>query len=148
MLTAKILLILLYHPFLLVITLCMSSRRHPVSTQLMCPILVCLFVKVCMRMLLWSPLLILQQSWACLACLSWIVYEMGSKWLYKCCFVGCCFQVLFKQHAAFLCISSWAFSSGILLMSQWCHYTIVLILLLCGRKYFVWVQVVQPCDYN
>ena len=27
-----------------------------------------------------------------ISCSSWIVCEMGDKWLYSCCFVGCCFQ--------------------------------------------------------
>ena len=29
-------------------------------------------------------------------CLLWMVYEMEAKWLYSCCFVGCCFQDLIK----------------------------------------------------
>ena len=28
--------------------------------------------------------------------LSWMVFEMGSKWWYNCCFEGCCVQDLFK----------------------------------------------------
>ena len=28
--------------------------------------------------------------------LTWMVCEMGSRWLYSCCFVGCCFQDLLK----------------------------------------------------
>ena len=46
---------------------------------------------------------------ACLVHLTWIVSEMGGKWLYKCCFVGCCLQDLFKIvgiHKRMLLMSS------------------------------------------
>ena len=26
----------------------------------------------------------------------WVIFEMGCKWPYSCCFVGCCFQDLFN----------------------------------------------------
>ena len=29
-------------------------------------------------------------------CLTWIVFVMGGKWPYSCCFVGCCLQDLFN----------------------------------------------------
>ena len=35
-----------------------------------------------------SSSLLLQQCPACLVCLIWIVFVMGGRWLYKCCFVG------------------------------------------------------------
>ena len=37
--------------------------------------------------------------WECTACLVrliWTVLEMGGRWLYSCCFVGCYFQHLFN----------------------------------------------------
>ena len=33
---------------------------------------------------------------------TWIVCEMGRKWAYSCCFVGCCFQGFFKAAHSFL----------------------------------------------
>ena len=33
----------------------------------------------------------------CLVHLIWIVLEMGGRWPYSCCFVGCCFQNLFNM---------------------------------------------------
>ena len=33
---------------------------------------------------------------ACLVFLTWIVFVMGRKWPYSCCFVGCCLQDLFN----------------------------------------------------
>ena len=42
-----------------------------------------------------SPLL-LQQCPAYLARLVWMVFEMGGKCPYSCCFVGCCLQDLFN----------------------------------------------------
>ena len=34
--------------------------------------------------------LLLQQCPPCLVRLTWIVFMMGSRWAYSCCFVGCC----------------------------------------------------------
>ena len=42
-----------------------------------------------------TPLL-LQEFSACLVCLTWMSNEMGGKWPYSCCFVGCCNQDIFK----------------------------------------------------
>ena len=53
-------------------------------------------VRVHRRTLFMNSSLLLQQDPVCLVCLSWMVLEMGSKWSYSCCFVGCCFQDLFK----------------------------------------------------
>ena len=39
--------------------------------------------------------LLLKQCSTCPIHLIWIVLEMGGRWLYRCCFVGCCFQDLF-----------------------------------------------------
>ena len=40
--------------------------------------------------------LLLQQCLACLLRLIWMVLEMGGRWPYSRCFVGCCFQDLFS----------------------------------------------------
>ena len=42
-----------------------------------------------------SSSLHLQQRPACLIHLIWMVLEMGGRWPYSCCFMGCCFQDLF-----------------------------------------------------
>ena len=36
------------------------------------------------------------------SCSSWMVFEIGGKWPYSCCFVGCCFQNLFKTACSIL----------------------------------------------
>ena len=38
----------------------------------------------------------LEQCPTCLVCLIWMVLEMGRRWPYSCCFVGCCSQDLFN----------------------------------------------------
>ena len=43
-----------------------------------------------------SSSLLLQQSPAYLVHLIWIVFVMGVRWPYSCCFVGCSFQDLFN----------------------------------------------------
>ena len=47
------------------------------------------------RTSLMSVSLLLQQCPACLVRLTSIVFVMGSRWPYSCCFVGCCLQDLF-----------------------------------------------------
>ena len=45
---------------------------------------------------LMSSSLLLQQCPACLVCLTWIVFMMGGRWPYICCFVGCYLLDLFS----------------------------------------------------
>ena len=45
---------------------------------------------------LMSSSLLLQQFHACLVRLTWIVFEMGGRWPYSWCLVGCCRQDLFN----------------------------------------------------
>ena len=98
---AEIPLTLSYHLFLLTITLDKSSRLHLVSASW-------LTWSVHGRMSPMSLSLLFQQCPACLAHLTWIVCRMGGKWPNKCCFVECCFQVLFRRtclysnHLAFI----------------------------------------------
>ena len=82
------------------------------------PILVCPCVGVHWRTLLMSLSLFLQQCLACLVCLTWVVCEMGGKWLYGCCFVGCCLQDLFKTPHSILCTSHLTISPGVLSFFQ------------------------------
>ena len=48
------------------------------------------------RMSRMNSSLLLQQCPACLVRHIWIVLEMGVRWPYCCCFVGCCFRDLFN----------------------------------------------------
>ena len=61
--------------------------------------LVCPCIRVHRRMSLMCEFLPPHQ---CSACLAWMVYEMGGKWLYNCCFVGCCLQDLFITACSIL----------------------------------------------
>ena len=65
-----------------------SSRWSPCLCSAMC--------RVHRRTSLMSSSLLLQQCPACLVRLTWIVFMMGGRWPYSCCFVECCFQDLFK----------------------------------------------------
>ena len=51
---------------------------------------------------LMSSTLLLQQCPACLAHLVWVVFEMGGRCPYRCCFVGCCLQDLFNTVCSIL----------------------------------------------
>ena len=91
------------HPSLLSIAPSSSSRLHPLSTQSCCirvlagcPAFACPREGVHRSTSLMSLSLLLQQCPACLVCLTSIVFMMGGKWPYSCCFVGCCFQDLFN----------------------------------------------------
>ena len=46
--------------------------------------------------------LLLWQCPACFVHLTWMVLEMGGKWPYRCCFLGCCFQDLFNTARSIL----------------------------------------------
>ena len=45
-----------------------------------------------------SSSLLLYQCPTCLDCLSWMACGMGGKWLYNCCFLGCCFVQKSMQY--------------------------------------------------
>ena len=133
MLIAQIPLTLFHDLSLLTITLGRSSKRHPVSTQsrliyifAVQPILVCSRVGTYSGTLIRS-LVSAEQYSAYLVYLTWMICEMGGKWLYKCCFLSC--ELLFskicsKQHAASFCSSHLAFFPSISLKVKWCiHIT-------------------------
>ena len=80
-----------------------SSRLHPVTAQSCCRWVLAVrptFARprkgVSWRISLMSLSLLLQQCPACLVRLTWIVFVMGGRWPYSCCFVGCCLQDLFN----------------------------------------------------
>ena len=80
-----------------------SSGLHPVSSHSCCmyvragrPAFARSYVGVHRRTSLMSSSLLLQQCPACLVRLTWIVFVMGGRWPYSCCFVGCCLQDLFN----------------------------------------------------
>ena len=85
--------------------------------------------------------LLLQPCLACLARLTQMAYEMGSKQLYSHCFVGCCFQNLFKT--AFLCIFHLAFYPSISLKSKWCNHTEVLMQLELTKCKLISVKIID-----
>ena len=94
-LTAYIPLVLSHYPSLLSIVLGGSRRRHPGFTrswwvEVIAGQSTLLCVGIHARASLVSSM-----SLSCLARLTWIVREMGSKWLYSCCFVVHRFQDLF-----------------------------------------------------
>ena len=68
--------------------------------------------------------LLLQQCHAGLVRLTWVVLEIGGKWPYNCCFVGCCFQDFFNIASTFFCCS---FSLCILSAYMWCTHRVVFI---------------------
>ena len=81
-----------------------SSGLHPVSSQSCrmyvqagCPA----FARSCeggvhTSTSLMSSFLLLQQCPTCLVRLTLIVFVMGGRWPYSCCFVRCCLQDLFN----------------------------------------------------
>ena len=80
-----------------------SSGLHPVSSHSCCmyvragrPAFAWPYVGVHRSTSLTSSSLLLQQCPACLVCLTCIVFEMGGKWPYSWCLVGCCRQDLFN----------------------------------------------------
>ena len=79
------------------------SGLHPVSSQSYCmyvraghSALARPCVGVHRSTSLMSSSLLLQQCPSCMVRLTLIVFVMGGRWLYSCCFVGRCLQDLFK----------------------------------------------------
>ena len=80
-----------------------SSGLHPVSSHSCCmyvragrPAFARPYAGVYRSTSLISSSLLLQQCPACLVHLIWIVFEMGGRWPYSWCLVGCCRQDLFN----------------------------------------------------
>ena len=89
------------HPSLLIITLGKSSRRHPVSTQSWW--MQVFASQSTLAGVFWTTSL-MSLSLLCQHCLvhfTWIVCEIGGKWLNSC-FVECYFQDLFKTTCSIL----------------------------------------------
>ena len=62
-----------------------------------------------------SSSLRLQQCPACLVRVTWIVFVMGGRWPYSCCFVGCCFKDLLNiARSIIVLLPSSFFSSCVL----------------------------------
>ena len=99
-LRAQIPLTLSCHLFLYVIALIKSSLQHSTKCFTGFSTLVYPCVGVHLRMSLMSLSLLHLQ---CPTCLIWMVCVMGGKWPYSCCFVGCCFQELFKIACNIFC---------------------------------------------
>ena len=101
--SSRISLTLSHHPSLSFIASGRSSGLHPLLAQSYC-----MYVRVGRSAFarpcegvhrstsLMSSSLLLQQCPACLARLILIVFVMGGRWAYSCCFVGCCLQYLFN----------------------------------------------------
>ena len=105
----RISLILPLHSSLSSMTFSRSSRLYPVFVQNWCrkvlaglPTPVRLCKGVYRRTSLMSSPLLLQLCPAYLVRLIWMVLEMGGRWLYSRCFVGCCFQDLFNMARSIL----------------------------------------------
>ena len=101
--SARISLTLSFHPSRSSIASGLSSGLHPVSAQSCCMQVQAgrpAFARPCEVVhgstSLMSSSLLLQQCPACLVRLILIVFVIGGKWPYSCCFVGCCLQDFFN----------------------------------------------------
>ena len=86
-----------------------SSSLHSASIQSCCkyvllgrPIFARQYEWVHRRMLQMISFLLLQECPACLIRLTCVILELGGRWLYNCCFVGCCFQDLINTTCIIL----------------------------------------------
>ena len=87
---------------------------------------------------------VLASSAVCLIRFIWMVWEMGGKWQYNCCFVGCCFQELFCVARSILVqIPSTFFFLCVLTASMWCIHTVVLTQPLLGRDPVLFYRIDQ-----
>ena len=100
---ARISLTLFRHSSLSSIAPVRSSRLYPISAQSCCLYVLAgrpVFAHPCegvhRSMSFMSSSLLLQQCPAYLVRLTWIVFMMGGRWSYSCCFVGGCSYDLFN----------------------------------------------------
>ena len=77
---------------------------------------------------------LLQQSPACLVRLIWMVFEMGGRWPYSCCFVGCFFEDLFNIACIILEQLPSNFSLYTWSAPMWCIHIVVWTEPLLGKK--------------
>ena len=102
-LLAQISLTLSRHPFLSSVALGRFSRLHPILAQSCC-IQVLTGRPTCSRpcegihrsISLMSSSILLKQCPVYLVRLTWIVFMIGGRRPYSCCFIGCCLQQLFN----------------------------------------------------
>ena len=118
--SARISLTLSRQPSLSFIASSRSSGLHPVFSQSCCmyvraghPAFVRLCEGVHRSTSLMSSSLLLQQRPVCLVCLTWIVFVMGGRWPYSCCFMGCSSWSCSVLLSVFLCSYRQAFSPTI-----------------------------------
>ena len=110
--SAWISLILSRHSSLSFIASCVSSGLHPVYAQSCCIYVRAghrAFARSCEEVhrstSLMSSSLLLQQCLACLVCLNLIVFLMGGRWPYSCCFWGCYLVQYCSQHSCVVTVT-------------------------------------------
>ena len=134
---AQIFLTLSHHSSLSSIAPNRSTSLHPVSIQRCCryvlhgcPTLACPCEGVHRKISLVISFLLLQWCPACLVHLTWMVLEIGGRWPYNCCFMGCCFKDLYNTvHSILVQLLSSFF------VSMLCIHTVELTQLLFGRNH-------------
>ena len=116
-LSARLFLTLSRNTSLLSIASGRSSRLHPLSAQSCCMLVRAgrpVFARPCEGVhrstSLMSSSQLLQQCPACLVSLILIVFVIRGRWLYSCCFLGCCLQDLFNIARSILCSCYQAFT--------------------------------------
>ena len=129
------------HPSLSSIAFGRSCGLHPVSAQGCCMQVRAgrpAFARPCEGVHRSTPLtsssLLLQQCPACLVRLILIVFVMGGRWPYNCCFVGCFLQDLFNIARSILVLLPSSFFSIRFLASMQCSHIAVSIRPLLRRK--------------
>ena len=81
-----------------------------------------------------SSSLLLRHYPTCFVRQAWMVWGMGSRWPYSCCFVGCCSQNLFIIDCSILVPLLFSFSPDALSASMGCIHEVLWIRLLLGKK--------------
>ena len=126
MLSARIFLTISRHPSLSPIALCRYSGLYPVSAQSCCVYVRAgrlAFAHPCegvhMSTLFMSSSILLQKCRACMVRLILIIFVMGGRCPYSCCFVVCCHQDCSTLLATFLYNCRRTFSLSVSLASMW-----------------------------
>ena len=153
--SARISLTLSRHPSLSSIASSRSSEQYPRLGQSCCMLVLAgcpAFAHPCEGVYrstsLMSLSLLLQQCPACLVCQSLIVFVMGGRWPYSCCFVRCCLQDLFNIARSILVYLLSSFSSIRLVSVHVVHPYSSINMTAAWKKLFYFIaQVWLPHDW-
>ena len=132
--------------------------NHPLLLAALLNYILCLYKAIVYKVLVGQPILVrlcervhrrtslmnlslLFKKCPYLACLIWMFLQIGGRWPYSCCFVGCCFQDFFNRSCSILAQFPSSFSSIRLVSVHVMHSYIRIDTIAAWRKlHFIFIR--------